>query len=148
MPGSDEFYGGQPALSLFGPSTPQQDTSHLAAPMFPDIVENPDIPYGPPPDLLEERKMESVRFSKGVKIKEIVVETFDLSDPEQVEKYKAAQKRMLTLMAQEAIHVTTWEKIKIEQPVPKFVVHIDYVEYGLEKKDHATGEKTLDGKPL
>lgn len=150
MPGSDELYGGTPPLelSLFGPQSPQSETSHLAAPMFPNIVENPDIPFGPSPEELEQQKMEAVRFSKGVKIKDIVVETFDLNDPEQVEEYKKVQKRMLILMAQEAIHVTTWEKIKVLEPKPGFVVHIDYIEYGLEKKDHATGQKTLDGEVI
>lgn len=146
MPSSNEMMGMSEPLAMFGPRTDVGETTHLASPMFPNIVENPDIDYGPSPDELEERKMEAVRFSKGVKIKEIVVETLDLSDPEQVAKYKEVQKRLLTLMAQEAVYVNTWEKIHVKDPIPKFIVHIDYVEYGLEKKDHATGQTTLDGE--
>ena len=130
---------------MFGPgSQPQDGTSHLAAPMFPNIVENPDIP-GLSPDELEKQKMEAVRFSKGVKIKEIHVHTFDLSDPVQVEDYKSVQRLLLTLMAQEAVHVNNWDKINVKSPEPKFLVHLDFIEYGLEKTDHATGQTTLDG---
>lgn len=147
MPSSNESFGGSAApLSLL--QEDRSDTSHLSAPMFPNIVENPDI-HDLDPQELERQKMEAVRYSRGVKIKDVVVETFDLSKPEDVELYKEAQKRLLILIAQDAAFVHTWEKLKIIDPTnPRFVVHLDYVEYGVEKKDHATGEKTLDGKPV
>jgi hypothetical protein len=146
MPSSEQMF----AAGQHGPIEFPHDTSEtnqLAAPMFPNIVENPDLPFGPDAEELERQKMESVRFSKGVKLKEVHVHTFDLSDEWQVEEYKKVQKHILTLLAQQAAHVTTWQKIHTNDPVnPRFIVHLDYIEYGVEKKDHATGTKTLDGQ--
>jgi len=141
MPGSDDFFN----LGSGIPDLPDKP-EHLAAPMFPDMVQNPDIPFGPDADVLERLKMESVRFSKGVKIKEIHVYTFDLSKPDDVEKYKKVQTLMLKLLAQNAIHVTTSEKMAInDSNNPRFIAHMDFVEYCIEKKDHATGVVTVDG---
>lgn len=144
MPGSDDFFNmgsGIPAIDDI------EAPEHLAKPMFPDIVHNPDIPFGPDPDILEKMKMENIRFSKGVKIKEVHVYTFDLSKPDEVEEYKAVQKLLLTLLAQQAVHVTTIEKMAINDPDrPRFIVHMDFVEYCLEKKDHATGHVSVDGR--
>jgi len=156
MPSSDEMFGTMGGAGLPGtlgemlgpapsrptmPPRPPTDTFMRppAGPM-PGVAAR-GVPGEPTPEDME-KAANDVRFSKTVRIKDIHVRTYDLNKPEDVKEYRKTYLEIYAGIARAKFMVVTNEKIHIPcLKNPRWVVHMEWVEYDLEVTDHTMKRK-------
>ena len=81
-----------------------------------------------------EKSEEAIRFKKTVKVKDIRVETYDLSDPKQVAKYRKDRKHIMDGLIAKKLAVMFSDKRFVES-IPGYMAHMEWVEYELNVKE-------------
>jgi hypothetical protein len=89
----------------------------------------------PTPEQME-KAAEAVRFSKTVRVTDIQVRTFDLSNEEQVEQYRDTYLEVYEKVSLAKALITVKERVQVNDPQPRWIVHLEWVEYELNVKDH------------
>jgi hypothetical protein len=109
----------------------------LPPPMFPNLSRN----YGFEPSAEElDKAAEAVKYDKLVKITGYKIHTFDLSQPEQAERYAALYMELYSKAKSGAIVIHVMDRKFVEAPSPRWLIHVEYSEYELKKTD-VTAEK-------
>lgn len=147
MPTSDELFG-------IEPGKPGQGMSEtLPAGMFNDMYAAGKSAEPSAEEM--EAAAEAVRFSKIVRVKEFHVATYDLSDPEDLKKYKLDVVLIYQLMAERRGVISFNEKRLVVTPgsKPRMIVHIEWYEYQLSITDHMmkgqdNGKKKRNSKKM
>jgi hypothetical protein len=99
----------------------------------------------PTPEEME-KAAEAVRFSKVVKVQDIHVETYDFSDKKQVQAYRKKYVELYELASLSKVLITVNERQFINDiQNPRWVLHLEWIEYALQKKDHMMGQSTPGG---
>jgi hypothetical protein len=84
-----------------------------------------------------EEAAEAVRYSKVVKVQDIKVETFDMSNPGHVKRYREIYKELYGLASESKILITVNERQFINCVTnPRWVLHLEWIVYDMQKKDH------------
>jgi len=157
MPSSDEMFGGRNngMLSSFGAM--MEDPTSPARPGMPPAPPTGGFmrePSGMMPGTTArgvggeptaedmEKAADAVRFSKTVKVKDVHVRTFDLSKSDDVAEYRKTYLEIYAGIALRKFMVVTNEKLHIPcLKNPRWVVHMEWVEYELEVVDHTMKRK-------
>jgi hypothetical protein len=121
MPSSDE---------AFGLAGEQRE-------LMPGILQQQQLPGGPTPEELE-KDFERALHTKHVRLKKVTIRTFDLSNDEQREEYCKLCVRLYNDASTGQTVIQQHERKFIEQPTPRYIVHIEWWEYAL----------LVDGKEL
>lgn len=95
------------------------------------------LPGGPTPEELE-KDFERALHTKHVKLKKVTIRTLDLSNDEQREEYCKLCVRLYNDASTGQTVIQQHERKFIEQPAPRYIVHIEWWEYAL----------LVDGKEL
>jgi len=120
MPSSDE---------AFGLAGEQRE-------LMPGILQQ-QMPGGPTAEELE-KDFERALHTKHVKLKKVTIRTLDLSNDEQREEYCKLCVRLYNDASTGQTVIQQHERKFIEQPAPRYIVHIEWWEYAL----------LVDGKEL
>lgn len=93
-----------------------------------------------------EKAAEAVRFSKVVKVQNIHVKTFDFSDAKQVEEYQKTYLKLYQQASESKVLITVNERQFINDiNNPRWVLHLEWIEYDMQKKDHMMGQPNSGG---
>jgi hypothetical protein len=99
----------------------------------------------PTPEEME-KAAEAVRFSKVVKIQKCHVKTFDFSDAKQVEEYQKTYLELYQKASESKVLITVNERQFINDVQnPRWVLHMEWLEYDMQKKDHMMGQPNSGG---
>ena len=101
--------------------------------MFPNILSR-GYGFEPTPEEMEQAR-ERARFAKNVYMTGYHTNTFDLSDPEQVEKYNELRTKIYEKAKMGELVIHKLEHMQINDGKPRWMVHIEYSEYRFEKVD-------------
>jgi hypothetical protein len=113
--------------------------------MFPNITSMGRQSEPTPEDM--EKGAEDARYQKIVKIKRFHVNTWDLSDPEQLKKYQVHIVMLYMAMNEKRAVMNHLEKkMLLTDGKPKMCVHMEWYEYDMETTDHMTGKKYKTAK--
>ena len=120
-------------FDIFGSGSPGGGMDMLGS-LFPGVKSMGKLGEPTAEDI--EKEMEKVRYSKIVKVKAVHVKTFDFSNPGHVKAYTQLYVDLYKLAAESKILFTTKEKKFINDTTnPRWVVHLEWLEYDLEVKD-------------
>lgn len=115
MPSSDEAFG------LAG----EQRSFEL----LPEVMRNRQA-TGPTPEELE-HDYERALHTKHVKLKKVTIRTFDLSNDEQREEYCRLCVQLYNDASTGQTVIQQHERKFLEQPKPRYLVHLEWWEYAL-----------------
>ena len=123
MPGSDEMFGGtDPGSMLPG------EQRELPPSLFNFAGDQQH--QGPTPEELEQ-DYDRALHTKHVRLKAVNIKTFDLSVRAQCEEYCKLCTDIYNIATSGQTVVQVHERKFVEQPVPRWVVHIEWWEYAL-----------------
>jgi hypothetical protein len=98
----------------------------------------------PTPEEME-KAAEAVRFSKVVKVQDIHVETYDFSKKKDVEAYRKKYVELYQKASLSQVLITVNERQFINDiNNPRWVLHLEWIEYALQKKDHMVDQEAGD----
>jgi len=129
MPRSDEVFGDGPKAHNGSGALLGSGAAKLASGMFPNITAGL---FGgdPTPEEMSDR-FEAALHTKQVKIKKFGVETFDLNEPEQVKAYQKLYLDLYQRVSRGETLVKEIDKKFIKGPTPRWIVHIEWLDYAL-----------------
>jgi len=104
--------------------------------LMPGVLRGP-TGHGPTPEELE-RDFERALHTKHVRLKKVTIRTFDLSDDLQKEEYCQLCVKLYNEANTGQTVIQQHERKFLEQPKPRYLVHIEWWEYAL----------MVDGKEL
>jgi len=96
--------------------------------MFPHMTASPD---SPPSAEEMERAREAVQFDKVVKLKDVTVRTYDLSDDKQVEQYTKDRKYVMVGMQKNELSLLFADHRFVES-IPGYMAHMEWIEFELK----------------
>ena len=110
----------------------------LPPPMFPNLSRD----YGFEPSAEEmEKAAEAARFKKTVKITGYHIKTFDLSLEPQAEAFSKLYMEIYAKAAGGEVVIHMMDRKFVENPSPRWLIHLEWSEYEMTKTDMAAPEQ-------
>jgi hypothetical protein len=116
----------------------------MSPPLFrvtPDMRAGAEAPS--PADM--EAAMQAARYSKTAVVKDFRVERYDLSVPEDRERYRKDYLAIYRGFQESRVAVMGSERVSRSEGDPTVVVFLEWIEYGLDTRDHMKEANTNGG---